>query len=231
MLFGSAARNEIAEHSDIDLLVIQDSVTKKNQVDFETQMKQRIDPRFSITFYSFGALRSLVSRGSIFAMHLAREGQIIEDPKCRLQKILSAPNSIDFDSEREVIRASSEVLYATDVDLEHPAAALISIHLLRRAALLRCAERGNPKFATRAVAEELADERLSWALAKTRGPCAVSCRRSILAEYVGLPHLRAKNLTALVQCPTTHHLAEALVKGADVIGYSDYTTHGMSLAA
>lgn len=77
MLFGSAARGDIDEHSDIDVLVLRKGRAATTR-----------SGRFNLSSYSASQLAAMASYGSLFVRHLAMDGIICEDPTGALQRAL-----------------------------------------------------------------------------------------------------------------------------------------------
>ncbi len=81
LLFGSAAREEASETSDIDLLVLHRDAVPEQTLDC-------IDERVSISFYQCKRLFALPEQSPLFAIHLAREGRALWDPDGHFERAL-----------------------------------------------------------------------------------------------------------------------------------------------
>src|SRR5262245_12176660 len=77
MLFGSFARGDDTGGSDVDVLELSPRSSHSVKVD-----------RISVYGYSDARLRALAHSGSLFVLHLKREGRIIRDPDGRLAACL-----------------------------------------------------------------------------------------------------------------------------------------------
>jgi predicted nucleotidyltransferase len=73
LLFGSAARDEAGENSDLDLLVAHIGKVPEEALDL-------LPAAVSVSFYDSARLHKLVQQSPLFGIHLAREGKRIYDP-------------------------------------------------------------------------------------------------------------------------------------------------------
>jgi len=73
VFFGSAARGDVNEFSDIDLLLVCSSAPEARRVVYH------LDYRFEVSIYSPEELASMAKLGLPFTHHLAREGLVLDD--------------------------------------------------------------------------------------------------------------------------------------------------------
>lgn len=78
VLFGSYARNEIREDSDIDLLAITKYKKSKNKLSYD---------KYNLNFYSFDYLIKLANEGSLFIRHLISESILITGEKDIVERL------------------------------------------------------------------------------------------------------------------------------------------------
>jgi len=98
MLYGSEARGDMREDSDVDVLRVSDK-------------RQRVESvgRMQVSSYSEAQLHKLGKQGSLFILHLITDGVILSDPwgvLRRLSEVYSPPKSYTpmFNSLREVLQ-------------------------------------------------------------------------------------------------------------------------------
>ncbi len=146
-LYGSHARGDADELSDIDVLVISDSVD--DPIDIEELYPTGRAP--SVTRYTWGELEGMVESGSLFLRHLQMEGRpLSESPpvKGQLSAALTRLGRYRF--------ASRDVQGFTDVlsDIRHSLSCEGSLvfelatlgTVVRHAAILGCAMADQPCF-------------------------------------------------------------------------------------
>ena len=86
-VFGSDARKESNEHSDVDILAISDvAILPTTTVD---RLHRIFGENLDIAHYSYRGLKVLTDQGSLFAWHLRHEGIPIFRKKNRLAKMLA----------------------------------------------------------------------------------------------------------------------------------------------
>ena len=86
-MFGSGARKESSEHSDVDVLAISDAaILPATTVD---RLHRIFGENLDIAHYSYRGLKVLADQGSLFAWHLRHEGIPIFRKKNRLAEMLS----------------------------------------------------------------------------------------------------------------------------------------------
>lgn len=157
MLFGSVARGDASAASDVDVL----QLLKK------TRPSYRVG-RVNVSTYDEGTLLSMAKSGSLFVLHLRREGVIIRDPGGRLLACLKAyvePSS--YGHLRSTLAEAANLLDVPPAGYEkrweqyHQ----LSMYLLRTALYARFAEMGEPTFALQNVKKRIGREDLERALA------------------------------------------------------------------
>jgi hypothetical protein len=143
LLFGSAAREEISESSDIDLLVL-------HRGDVPEQALDRIDERVSVTFYECKRLAALPEQSPLFAIHLAREGRALWDPNSHFERALGGVDSLDRRAAAKLKTMTSWRLATVrndpHFDLADELTAGQLYALAKQAAMLVSAQRGEFEF-------------------------------------------------------------------------------------
>ena len=89
-LFGSAARQELTDKSDIDLLVVSDLDVLP--VSMSEQLKKCYGQNIDVAHYSYAGLDILVQQGALFAWHLRDEAVPVRRDVDRLRKMLAEMN-------------------------------------------------------------------------------------------------------------------------------------------
>ena len=85
-LFGSHARGEIDEGSDVDVLVVYDERELSNEL--TASLIDRYGENVDLSHYSYAGLAKLVDQRALFAWHLRREGVPVFHRKGRLEGML-----------------------------------------------------------------------------------------------------------------------------------------------
>jgi hypothetical protein len=155
MLFGSYARKDSTDESDIDVLEV---------------TKVRLPPykrgRINVSPYTVHTLSYLCSHGSLFVLHLLNDGIIIRDRDRRLADTLRKYISPrDYRYYRTQLRGAVPLLDCSAEFYSRKWRQLhrIAIFLLRSSCFAELAERGTPLFAMKAVARVLRDDRIEKA--------------------------------------------------------------------
>ncbi len=181
ILFGSHARGGATADSDVDVLQIVPTATLPYRLGVVT-----ISPYTSKQFVS------MAEQGSLFVLHILREGVVLRDDIGFLDTVRRAfrmPASYEF-LRREVSAAArlldtDEAGYADKWQRLH---ALVA-HLVRSYAYAVLADRGELVFGMREVAARLNDPRLLTipGLPRRVGPCLHAFRDAVavLAHYLG----------------------------------------------
>ncbi len=154
LLFGSAARRQDEEHSDLDLLVLYRDEVPEQALD-------RLHPRVSVSFYGEERLRALPRRSPLFAIHLAREGCALYDPRGTLDEALRAVGPLSDSDVASLVQATRRRLRGVFADPEYAPDDKISAGelyaLAMQAALLLSARRGNFQFNRKRAFQELGE--------------------------------------------------------------------------
>lgn len=88
LLFGSVARGEAGERSDVDLIAVHHGAVPDD-------ILGELSPRISVGFYTPQRLAELPARCPLFANHLAREGVVFHDRSGSLSDVLRQVSPID----------------------------------------------------------------------------------------------------------------------------------------
>ena len=86
-MFGSRARNESNNGSDIDVLVLCDAPVLPNTV--VDSLLEQYGENIDIAHYSYGGMQILVEQGALFAWHLREEGVPLHRRADRLEAMLA----------------------------------------------------------------------------------------------------------------------------------------------
>lgn len=108
-LFGSVARDDHDETSDIDLLILGTEATR-TPGDVRRQLRTDLRERVSISYYTPPSLVAYLERWSRFGVHLRTEGRILFDHFGRLRAILAQPRTLSTEFELEVQLGHLETL-------------------------------------------------------------------------------------------------------------------------
>lgn len=145
ILFGSLARGDYSEGSDIDLLLVNlDDETRHVSVD-----------HLSLFLYPWHQLEQDAREGDLFVCHLVREARSLLDPDKYLPKLQSA---FEFRSsyQDEIVRAAEFGWYLVKFgsDLNSKLLAKRTLWCIRTILIARSAERREPVFAPQQLAEQ-----------------------------------------------------------------------------
>lgn len=145
-LYGSHARGDADELSDVDMLVVSESVD--DPIDVSDLYPAR---GASVTRYSWAELEGMVESGSLFLLHLVSEGRPLSEAptvKGRLAAALSRLGRYKF-AARDA-RGFSDVLRDVRQSLSNGGSSVYELATLgtvvRHAAILACAMAGHPCF-------------------------------------------------------------------------------------
>jgi hypothetical protein len=219
MLFGSCARGDQHVASDVDVLQVVERWRPSYAVG-----------RISVSVYTCARLFELARSGSLFVLHLATEGRLIEDPTDTLSRILASYRTpSDYSGARDKLRRALSVLDVNRVAFErNPDGFLrVGLHILRTALYVRCIEQGTPVFSMPRVARLLGDPHIEE-LFVSRGPRgyaffselrARSRRELATAGINEFGSLEALAVALYEDCPIASQLALKLLRGDARIDY------------
>ena len=162
MLFGSAARGDASPTSDVDVLELLPSPAAVRRLG-----------RVHIYGYSRNQLRHLAVSGSLFVLHLKREGVIIADPLGDLARCLDAyVTPADYLGHRRALVATANLLCTSREDYGRNWRIYndIAIFALRTALYIRSAETGSPTFSLTRLAQSEKHTHLASALTLKTSP-------------------------------------------------------------
>lgn len=142
-LYGSAARGDADEGSDIDVLVVGDE-----DFDVESLALGRPD-RISQSHYSWAEVEHMANYGSLFLHHIKREGQpVLETEENRLQILLGRLGA--YSRADQELKSFRTVLDDVDDSLEGDPSVPFELSVVataaRHAAILGCYLLGEPTF-------------------------------------------------------------------------------------
>jgi hypothetical protein len=194
MLYGSVARGDAREGSDVDVLALTRRPVPPRQVG-----------QLSVTSYTPGQLSSLARAGSLFVLHLRLEGRPLHDPESALARALAAYRPpASYAPLREALRRASAILDVAEEGFrKNPEGhCRVALFLLRTEVYARCAERGTAVFAMASAAQRLGDPAVAAAFARR------SARMNDFAFFREVRGLVARYLDTGIHNP--HGTLEAL---------------------
>jgi predicted nucleotidyltransferase len=90
MLFGSTARGENDELSDLDILIIYNDVEIMDLLEKKKRLSQQLNiPVSWISLYNLSTMKKMASQGSYFIWHLKKEGKLLYSKNDEVSKIFS----------------------------------------------------------------------------------------------------------------------------------------------
>ena len=92
-LFGSGAREESDDGSDVDLLVVSDERALPKMV--TERLVEQYGENVDVAHYSYAGLAMLVEQGALFTWHLRKEGVPLDRSMDRLQEMLANMDRYD----------------------------------------------------------------------------------------------------------------------------------------
>jgi Nucleotidyltransferase domain. len=149
LVYGSRARNDFTPASDLDLLAL-----------FASPRGSRSDGNARLSYYTPEQLATAI--GTLFGMHLARDGIILHDTGGVLASCLASMGAPDPEELSTRIRRYSAVLDTSNNDLQRYLGGLTRVarYLLRTAIYAQAIAAGRPCFSVRELAERLAQPEL-----------------------------------------------------------------------
>jgi len=146
LLYGSLARGDNTESSDVDLLALVTLPTGSRHTE-----------RVSVSAYTFDQLSS--ASGTLFGMHLARDGVVVTDAEGRLSELLAGMGAPDPGHVFGRIRHLAAVL-DDEPELHLPGRVRVARYLLRTAIYVTALASGEPCFSVRELALRLGQPEL-----------------------------------------------------------------------
>lgn len=145
-LYGSYARGDFDERSDIDVLVV-----GPHTPDMLTTLSRRFGHRLSVSAYTWEEIAKMKKDGSLFLLHLHREGRFLESSSG--EESLLAGQLEALPSYRHVVRDLRSFVEAVDdvaesISFDFSLAFELSIlaTVFRHASVLGCYVIGQPTF-------------------------------------------------------------------------------------
>lgn len=225
MLYGSRARGDAGTDSDVDLLVLSGEPREPYQ-----------DGPVSVTVYTPKQLRRMCEAGSLFALHLVMEGQILDDPSGILRETLETYRApVSYRALIDEVTAAAKILDLNTAQIAKNPVGLtrLALYLVRTTAITRYIEEtGNAAFSLDVIAAGLELPKLPELFAgrEDSGNLDVDrCVRSrvMLAELLGSPisnpyhSVEALAVNLERTHPTASRLALRILGGAQTLGYGD----------
>lgn len=147
MLFGSVARGDASAASDVDVLEISKRSARLYKVG-----------RVHVYPYAETHIRRMAATGSLFVLHLKREGKIVRDPDGILTECIAAYRPpINYEGYRRALRATARLLDA-DVSAYLQRWHVyndLAIFVLRTALYVRFAENDEPLFSLTEIGKRM----------------------------------------------------------------------------
>jgi hypothetical protein len=225
MLYGSYARGDATEGSDIDLLAVTNGRPGSWQ-----------EGHLSLTAYAAGHLQTLAQRGSLFVLHLCHEGRVICDPDGTLGVLLSSyrPPAEEGRLASELSIAATGLLAASAKEraAHGPAMRALAYYIVRSLAYDAGARHGSANFSLRVALSEIGRLDLLEVLNRRRLPYTVELLSEALSSAADFCNLRASSRSwpnlaaAAIDLATERPLASSLLAGVligDAVPYTSIT--------
>lgn len=117
-LFGSVARGDLHEASDIDLLILGSDVELSPAVLLHKLPDELRDVKLSLLYYSLDEFRQMLATASPFAKHLRLEARILYDPDGVLAALLKDMNAYqEMDVKRELQIRMTQLSVYNDLEM------------------------------------------------------------------------------------------------------------------
>ena len=171
LVYGSRARADYVQNSDLDLLALVRNSTES-----------RTFEGVNLVCYTPEQFRS--ASGTLFGMHIRRDGVVISDTTGELRSLIQELQEPDPFQLLSRVRHFSAILDAgeTELDIHLPGLCRLARYLLRTAIYSLALAEGRPCFSVRELAERFADPDLVTLLSSDPGVVA----KPSLAEFAKL---------------------------------------------
>jgi hypothetical protein len=191
LLYGSYARGDADPGSDVDLLVLADRPAGS-----------RSTGAVSVSIYTPAQLAT--AAGTLFGMHLDRDGIIVSDTGGQLRRLLATMGEPDPDEVFKMIRHLGAVLEDEPDDAHLAGRTRVARYLLRTGTYVAALAEGRPCFSVKELAARAGDPGLVDVLTSRPGddqaPSAAALAdlrtrvRAIVGDPAGNPHGSLRNL-------------------------------------
>jgi predicted nucleotidyltransferase len=147
ILFGSCARGDINEHSDVDLLALTLN-NKTTKISFD---------KFIINYYSKSQLEKMTKEGSLFIWHLVTEGKILFDINNEYANIIkNFKLKENYLTERKLATEIGWLLMSKDVK-NHRISVNILLYSIRTIVLTHLVLKNIPAFSQKSMLDNFTD--------------------------------------------------------------------------
>jgi len=224
MLYGSHARGSANKHSDVDVLAV-----------VKTNPRSLTADALTVTAYRASHLRALAARGSLFVLHLVRDGRVLYDPSGVLSGVMAdyqpPTNPALLGEELSVAARGLQAATAHERAVHGPAMTKLGYYLIRTAAYDRCARKGTPEFDSRIALANLGYSKLVPCIESRRDPYTDEMLSTVMDALSvifpdggcsGPPGLAAAAVAAAFQRPLASDLLSAVLCD-DSIDYTALT--------